>query len=211
MDFTGFEMTTERLLLRPFQESDFEKYAEMHADPAVARYLPWARARDEETSRRAFEKHASLTVTEEGDALTLAGVELETGAFVGQFMLFLRSVEHRGGALGYVLHPEQQGRGLATEGARAMLKVGFELLSLHRIVAGLDARNVGSAAVLSKLGMRREAHFVRNELLDGVWTDEMLYALLADEWASMPPSSDISWKTTAPASSSNSTGVKPPA
>ena len=41
-----------------------------------------------------------------------------------------------------------------------------------------------SARVLERLGMRREAHFVRNEFIKGEWTDEVVYAMLEDEWQS---------------------------
>jgi RimJ/RimL family protein N-acetyltransferase len=63
-----------------------------------------------------------------------------------------------------------------------MLALGFDGLGLHRIVGRLDARNTASARVLEKLGMRREAHFVSNEYLKGEWTDELVYALLDEEW-----------------------------
>ena len=53
---------------------------------------------------------------------------------------------------------------------------------MHRVVGRLDARNGPSARVLERLGMRREAHFVSNEYVKGEWTDEVVYALLEDEW-----------------------------
>jgi RimJ/RimL family protein N-acetyltransferase len=49
-------------------------------------------------------------------------------------------------------------------------------------VGRIDARNQGSARVLERLGLRREAHFVSNEIMHGEWTDEVVYALLEDEW-----------------------------
>jgi RimJ/RimL family protein N-acetyltransferase len=102
---------------------------------------------------------------------------------VGEFVLFLRSVEHRGGEIGYIVHPDFQGRGLATEGARAMLQIGFETMGMHRIIARIDARNAGSARVLSRLGMRREALLLQNEWFKGEWGDEADYAMLESEWA----------------------------
>lgn len=77
---------------------------------------------------------------------------------------------------------DHDGRGYATEGAREMLRLGFERSGLHRIVGRLDGRNVASARVLEKLGMRREARRLRNELVEGEWTDELVHALLEDEW-----------------------------
>ena len=45
-----------------------------------------------------------------------------------------------------------------------------------------DARNTGSARVLERLGMRREAHLRENEIFKGVWGDELVYAILEREW-----------------------------
>jgi RimJ/RimL family protein N-acetyltransferase len=63
-----------------------------------------------------------------------------------------------------------------------MLRLGFEDLGLRRIVGRIDARNAASARVLDRLGMRREAHFAQNEIIKGEWTDEVVYAMLQDEW-----------------------------
>ena len=196
MDFSDLTGETDRMLLRPYRLSDYDDFADMHGREEVARYLLWE-PRDAEASRGALQRHRTLTLDNDGDAVILAGFEKDTGAFVGEFVLFLRSVEHRGGEIGYILHPDGQGRGLATEGARAMLQLGFETMRMHRIIARLDARNAASAAVLAKLEMRREAHFARNEIVKGEWTDEVVYAILAEEWASRSMSSVISWNRSA--------------
>jgi RimJ/RimL family protein N-acetyltransferase len=210
MDFDGFAGETDRMRLRPYRLTDFDEFADLHGRDDVALYLPWE-TRDAEASRAALERHQSLSLEASGDGITLAGFDKDTGRLVGEFVLFLRSVEHRGGEVGYVVHPDFQGRGLATEGARAMLQVGFEALGMHRIIARIYALNVASAAVLTRLGMRKEAHLVKNELAHGEWTDEADYALLEGEWSSMPNSSRMSWKTTAPASASVDSAVSPPA
>jgi len=181
MDFAGYTAETERMTLRPYAFDDFEAFHDLHSRPDVARYLPWE-TRDERASRRALGRHQSLTVDTDGDGVTLAGFERESGRLVGEFVLFLRSVEHRGGELGYVLHPDFWGRGFATEGARHLLAMAFETLDLRRVIARLDARNTGSARVLSRLGMRHEARLVESELFKGEWGDEDQFAILRSEW-----------------------------
>lgn len=78
-----------------------------------------------------------------------------------------------------------------------MLNLGFETMGMHRIIARIDARNVASAAVLTRLGMRKEAHLVKNELFQGEWSDEADYAILAEEWSNSSTSSVI-WSNTIP-------------
>jgi RimJ/RimL family protein N-acetyltransferase len=210
VDFAGFAGATERMRLRPYGPDDFQEFADLHGRDDVARYLPWV-TRDAEASRQALQRHQEMRLERDGDAITLAGFDKTSGRLVGEFVLFLRSVEHRGGEVGYVLHPDFQGRGLATEGARAMLQLAFDTLGMHRVVARLDARNTGSAAVLRRLGMRHEAHLVRNEWFKGEWGDEDDYALLEEEWASTSTSATMSWKVSAPAASSAAADVRPPA
>ena len=77
--------------------------------------------------------------------------------------LSLGPPEHRQGEIGFLFHPDHQGRGYATEAAEAMLALAFETYELHRVVGRLEPRNVASARVLEKLGMRREAHLIENE------------------------------------------------
>ena len=119
----------------------------------------------------------------EGQALTLGAWRRDTGELAGDVIAFLRSEEHRGGEIGWVFDPAHVGRGLATEAARAVLALLFADLGLHRVIARLDSRNERSAALCRRLGMRQEAHFVRNEWFKGEWADLDVYALLAAEWA----------------------------
>jgi RimJ/RimL family protein N-acetyltransferase len=181
MDFTGYTAETERMLLRTHTDEDFEHFFDLHRREDVARYLPWY-PRDEEAARDALGRHQELDIDVDDPGLTLAGIDKATGRYVGDFVLILRSVEHLRGELGYVLHPDFAGRGLATEGAQHMLSIAFEQLQLRRVIARIDPRNVASARVLAKLGMRHEAHFVQNELFKGEWCDEDDFAILREEW-----------------------------
>jgi RimJ/RimL family protein N-acetyltransferase len=111
-----------------------------------------------------------------GDGLGFAAVR--DGSVIGDLSLTLTSAEHRQGEIGFLVHPDHQGRGYATEAAGALLGLAFGTFALHRVVGRLEARNTASARVLEKLGMRREAHLVENELVKGEWQSEVVYAAL---------------------------------
>ncbi|HEX6140174.1 MAG TPA: GNAT family protein [Candidatus Limnocylindria bacterium] len=177
---------TERLLLRPFEDGDLPALYEMQRREDVTRYLYWG-PRSLDAVRDFLERMKLMTgLDEESNALRLAGVLPDTGELVGDYSLFRTSREHRQGEIGYITHPDHGGRGYAVEAARALLKVGFEIYGLHRVMASCDARNAASETVMKRLGMRCEAHFRENELVKGEWTDELIYALLADEWSRRP-------------------------
>jgi len=179
-DFTGFTAETERMRLRSYTDDDFDAFFDLHRREDVARFLPW-HPRDEQAAREALARHQRLTVEVDDQGVTLAAFDKATDRLVGDFVLILRSVEHRRGEVGYVLHPDFAGRGLATEGARVMLDIAFEQLQLRRVIGRIDARNRASARVLAKLGLRHEAHLVQNELFKGEWTDADHFAILREE------------------------------
>jgi RimJ/RimL family protein N-acetyltransferase len=173
---------TARLTLRAFTPDDLGDVYAYHSRPEVARYLHWE-ARDLRQVREALaEQCRETTLDAEGDWLTFAVVWREAGRVVGEVGLQWLSREHRQGETGFVFNPDYQGRGLATEAAECMLAVGFESLGWHRIVGCCDARNRASARLMERIGMRREAHLRHSEMVKGEWTDELVYAILADEW-----------------------------
>jgi RimJ/RimL family protein N-acetyltransferase len=179
----AYPIETERLLMRPYTEDDLDAFYGMQSLPDVVRYLYWdVRTADE--IRQVLETKVTkrTAIEHEGDGLQLAIQLRDSGVIVGDVVLVWTSEEHQSGEIGYVVHPDQQGHGFATEAGLVMLRLGFEELALHRIVARCDARNAGSWRVMEHLGMRREAHLRENEFVKGEWTDELVYAMLASEW-----------------------------
>ncbi len=173
---------TERLKLRFFSEKDLKDVFVYHSDESVIRYLYWPLRSEEETLAE-IERRMNLTSFEkDGDALILAIEEKQSQKVIGDMFLFLRSQESQQGELGYVLNPAYQGKGYAFEASQAVLKIGFEDAGFHRIYARCDARNEGSYRLMERLGMRREAHLIHNEIFKGEWSDELVYAILKEEW-----------------------------
>src|SRR6266536_2168767 len=178
----AYPIRTARLLLRPLTVGDVDALLAYRSRPDVARYVPFEPMTREVVNGRLASSWANTELTAEGQALTL-GVEVAgTGDLVGDVVLFWHSREHAGGEIGYVLHPDFGGHGYATEAAHELLRLGFDELGLHRIIARVDERNEPSAKLLRRLGMREEARLVHNEFFKGEWTTELNFAMLADEW-----------------------------
>jgi RimJ/RimL family protein N-acetyltransferase len=179
----AYPIETERLLLRPYTPGDFDAFYGMQSRPDVVRYLYWdVRTADEIREVLTTKVTKRGAIQHEGEGLQLALQLPQSGVIVGDVVLIWVSEEHQSGEIGYVLHPDHQGNGYATEACRVLLRLGFEELGLHRIVARCDARNTASWRVMERLGMRREAHLRENEFIKGEWTDELVYAMLASEW-----------------------------
>jgi RimJ/RimL family protein N-acetyltransferase len=183
---TSFELNgpinTQRLTLRAFDPGDFAALLSYRSRSDVTRYLLWGPQTEEEVREVLQKKIASRSIGSEGDVLALAVDLKATGEMVGDFILHLISERDRLAEIGYIIHPDHQGHGYATEAGRAVLQIAFRDLELHRVIGGLDARNAASAHVLEKLGMRREAHLVENEWVKDEWQSEVVYAILDREW-----------------------------
>lgn len=176
-------LATERLLLRPFTTDDLEDVLAIHGRPDVVRYLYWeVRSRDE--VRELLERRVHLDrIEKEGDALVLAVVRRSDGRVIGEMTLRWTSAQHHQGEVGFVFHPDAHGQGYAREATSVVLDLAFDRLGLHRVYGRTDGRNDASARLMLRLGMRQEAHFVHNEIFKGEWGDELVFAILADEWA----------------------------
>ena len=124
--------------------------------------------------------------------LALALEERATGRVIGDVMLRLepgRSISRTAtdeweGTIGYALHPDVHGRGLAAEAATELLVIGFDELRLRRITADPYADNIASARVLRRIGLRHEATLRATSLgKDGTWLDDTVWGLLREEWS----------------------------
>lgn len=179
---------TARLRARPMVLGDLGMFVAYRADPEVARFQSW--------SDYSLEDGRALLASLEGRRLGTAGewyqLALEEhagGGLVGDLASKVSESEPREMEVGFTLAPAHQGKGMGTEALRGLLDLGFGALGLHRVVAVTDALNAPAAALLARVGMRREAHFRENVFFKGCWGSEFLFAMLEDEWRTRPESS----------------------
>ena len=177
---------TERMLLRRFTEADAGLLAALYGDPRVMRFItlqPPSLAEVEAKILPAYLRE----YRELADGLgSFAAIEKATGQMAGRFSLKpANSYGLTGGTeLGYRLYPACWGRGLASEGARAVIASAFERLHLDRVVATTMAANIGSWRVLEKCGMRRVRTFCYPDadLMPGAEHGDFVYELTRGDW-----------------------------
>jgi RimJ/RimL family protein N-acetyltransferase len=184
-------LETARLLLRPLTLADEDDVFVYQSDPETVRYIPWP-VRTREQVRAALQKFAGMTrMSENGDGLLLAIVERASERVIGQMNLSIASRVDRHGEFGYVVSRAYARRGFAFEASVCVLDYAFGTLDLHRVSATIDTRNVASAALAEKLGLRREAEFRENEWFKGAWSSTWIYAVLQPEWRAARGSMEI--------------------
>jgi RimJ/RimL family protein N-acetyltransferase len=149
------EIRTQRLLLRPWRESDREPFAAINADPAVMQHFPATLSRCESDAaidriEKHWDEHAfgfwALELV--GDAPFIGCAGLARPSFDAHFTPCVE--------VGWRIAREHWGRGYATEAAQAAVHRGFLQLALEEIVSFTVPGNHRSLRVMEKLGMRRE-------------------------------------------------------
>lgn len=175
-------LTTERLILRDFVESDWEAVLAYQSDSRYLRFYPW-----EERTEVGVRAFVQMFIDQQQETprskYQLAMILRETGRLIGNCGLRRSGSTAYQADLGYELAPEEWGNGYASEAARRMLAFGFDELGLHRIWATCLAENTASARVLEKIGMRQEGRMRQDQWMKGRWWDTLLYSILADEWS----------------------------
>ena len=180
LPFTFEPVRTERLLLRMMTTDDVDDIHAYQSRDDVCRYLLFEPRDRTDVAEKVAQHAAATTLTGDRDYWQIA-VEHD-GRVIGDVFFTIKSVEHSTGEIGWTMHPDFHGHGYMTEAAGAVLRLAFETLDLHRVIANLDARNDASVALCRRLGMREEAHHLEDMWSKGEWTDSRIYALLAREW-----------------------------
>jgi len=175
---------SQRLILRRFDDADLEPFLAYLNDPLVARYQTWE-SYTEQQARNVIEQQKSLVPGLPGQWFTFAVEMKETGKLIGHVALKMLE-DAQQAEIGFTFAREYHGRGLAFEAASCVLDYVFTKLGLHRVTAITDCENERSAALLGRLGMRREGHFIQNVWFKGKWGSEYLYAILREEWPGSP-------------------------
>jgi RimJ/RimL family protein N-acetyltransferase len=177
-------LETERLILRRWREEDRKPFAAMNRDVRVMEFFPALLTEEESNTgvgriEAHFDRHGfGLWAVEVRDCGRLAGF---IGMSIPRFeAVFMPCVE-----VGWRLAAEFWGRGMATEGARAAVRSGFEDLGLEELVSFTSVGNIKSRRVMEKLGMRHNAaeDFDHPHIAAGhPLLRHVLYRLNAEEW-----------------------------
>jgi ribosomal-protein-alanine N-acetyltransferase len=161
-----------QLTLRPLTLDDIAAVHEWASLPESCRYQAWGPNTYEQTQEYV---RAAVAAS---PGRQVFGV-LVGGQVVGSAELKLHGAST--GEIAYAIHPRVWGQGIATAAARELLRMGFSQHGRHRIFGTCDPRNIASAAVLRKIGMRYEGRMRGTAYTRDGWRDSDLYAILVDD------------------------------
>ena len=172
-------LATTRLRFRQFRSDDVDGMHECFADPGAMRFWNqpvYTKRIETERSVRSFidctpSYYRFWAVADAGTDRCLGLVNYHDG-----------HIRSKRASIGYMINPALHRQGIATEAVTAMLDFCFVELGLHRLQAFIHPDNHPSVRLVEKFRFRREGLLRDNLRVGEVWRDDVLYALLADEW-----------------------------
>jgi RimJ/RimL family protein N-acetyltransferase len=185
-------LETPRLAMRQFTENDTDNLFNLNSDPEVMRYLTAGRPTPREEIRDLIIPFL-LAAYQRLDRLgTWAAESTATGEFLGWFH-FRPGLDNdiTNAHLGYRLRRSAWNKGYATEGSRALIRMGFTDLSVERVFAHTMTVHTASRHVMEKCGLTpvRITSYEGTDPIEGAEHGEVEYALTKPEWEAlaMPP------------------------
>lgn len=177
---------TERLLLRRATAADIDAMWAFRQLPEVGMWIggaPDTLEGHRDRMRRMRPSLVAIVLPDADGGRRVIGdlmIKVENGWAQAEVIPAARNVQAE---IGWTLDPGFQGHGYATEAVRGAIDLCFGPLGLRRVQANCFAANEPSWRLMERIGMRREAHTIRDSLhRSGEWLDGLTYALLADEW-----------------------------
>lgn len=173
-------LKTERLVLRPFRESDAEAMFENWAsDKEVTKYLTWTPHKSVEETRKRCSAVEALSTQKN---YYHWAIEFE-GELIGDIEIGLVDRSETGN-VGYCMSKKYWGKGLMTEAFREVIRFAFEEVGLHRIEGMHAAVNIGSSRVMEKCGLKYEG--LKRDgfrlVSSNEWTDIVVRAILKEDY-----------------------------
>lgn len=172
---------TRRLSIRALSLDDAEGIYSYRSLPNIYRYQNWVPKSAAEVAQYIAKSNA--------DGYNIAGTWFQLGLhlqsndeLIGDVGLHFLPPDNEQTEIGFTVSPGHQRMGYAFEAVTAVMAHLFHEMGKHRIVASVDPSNRASISLLEKLGMRKEGVFRKSVNIRGLWEDDILYAILEEEW-----------------------------
>lgn len=175
------QIKTTRLLIRPIQMEDTNSIFIYRSNAAVNQYQSWI-------PKTIYDVH-DFIINKVSPEFNISGtwfqfviIKNENGELIGDIGVHFLDSDVFQVELGCTLNKDHHGKGYATEALKQTINYLFDEWNKHRIIASIDPRNLPSVSLFERLGFRQEAYFKQSLFINGEWADDLVYAILKDEW-----------------------------
>ncbi len=171
-------LQTERLILRQIEETDAESILNYRSDSETNKYQGWIPQTISDVKDFLSKISSEINVAHTWYQFII--IETNNSSIIGD--IGIHFIDEEQAEIGCTLAKQYHGKGYATEALNSVIDYLFKQLNKHRIIGSIDPNNISSIALVERLGFRKEAHFKESLFLNGVWVDDIVYAILKKEW-----------------------------
>jgi len=167
--------------MRPIQMEDADSIFEYRSDGGVNQYQGWI-------PKSIHEVHDFITnnVSHEmnrlGTWVQFVVIQKDSNKLIGDIGVHFLTSDSFQVEIGCTINKDFHNKGYATEALKGTISYVFDHLGKRRVIASIDPRNLPSIKLFERLGFRKEAYFRESILINGEWVDDLVYAILKDEW-----------------------------
>ena len=171
-------ISSRRLTLRVIKLSDSISMFKYRSDPIVSQYQNWKPRTIDDVNDFIIKLPDLPNIP---DTWYQLGIFIkDSNELIGD--IGIHFIDNLQVEIGITLSLEYQGKGIATEAVVEVINYLLFDLRKHRIFASVDPKNIKSIALLRGIGMRKEAHFKKSIWFDEQWSDDVVFAILEEEW-----------------------------
>ncbi len=174
------KIDSERLLIRPILTEDSRAIFSYRSDKETNKYQGWIPATLAEVEHFIAKNPTSFDLPESWFQLVM--IDRTSNSIIGDIGVHFFGNENLQVELGCTIKKEFQQQGYAKEVLKTVMQALFSQYNKHRIIASVAPENKASIQLLISLGFRKEAYFVKSYFHNGTWEDDILFAMLAEEW-----------------------------
>jgi RimJ/RimL family protein N-acetyltransferase len=176
----NLNLETERLIIRPIQLDDQVNIFEYRSDIESNKYQGWIpkTIADVEFFINGIAKQINIPET----WFQFVLITKENQKIIGDLGVHFWDKQNKQVEIGCTLNKNFHYNGYATEAIRKIIDFLFIELKKHRIITSVDPNNKSSIRLVERIGFRKEAHFVESLFVNGIWTDDLIYALIEKDW-----------------------------
>ena len=174
--------STNHLVMRRFNRSDINFFLKYRNDPDIMKYQSWENKLTTEEGIDFIQKHRAKEIGTLNEWMQIAIENKNTSHLIGDCAF--RQFSPYQGEFGITIAKKFQGNNYGFEAIQGLFDFVFNKLNLHRMTSLVDVNNIASIKLQERLGMRKEAHFVKSFYYKNrdKWEDEFQFAILKDEW-----------------------------
>jgi RimJ/RimL family protein N-acetyltransferase len=181
----NIQVISERLLMRPIQPEDSGSVFSYRSNAVINQYQGWI----PKTLDDVHDFILNLTSSEINVPNTwfqFVIIKNDNDELIGDIGIHFHKSDGSQVELGCTLNHKYHGKGYAYEAITAIINYIFDDLGKRRIIASIDLRNHPSIRLIERLGFSKKVHIKEIPAPNHTCSDDIIYAILKDEWFSNP-------------------------